>query len=132
MSGVKRDAKPPLSVGLRCRYDGGGVQGNCNATYVTDLSNSTVGAGVRHASKALNGTYNADVFTAEAVRLIRTHGGAKDNEGLYVYLAYQNVHSAAQSKDTLSGSHPLHAPCHTVDGLYSTTTPDTYKVMGSM
>lgn len=90
------------------------------------------------------------LFTEEAVRLIDQHTQeAADDEvnsvetmhlqcvgacvdphiclqGMFMYLAYQNVHSAS-SKDP-----PLQAPCTTVDDLYSTTELDLYKVMGAM
>ena len=94
---------------------------------MTDLSNSS-GAAVSPAASALNGTYNADLFAEEAVRLIAGSG----NEPLYCYLAFQNTHCAAQDKVYLSGSHPLHAPCSTVDGHYAETQRDTWKVMGAM
>eukprot|EP01047_Picozoa_sp_COSAG01_P055174 COSAG01_NODE_6114_length_3843_cov_2.175481_3_plen_119_part_00 len=56
--------------------------------YPTDLSNST-GSSVRPAdAPGVNGTYDAVIFTAEAVRLIREAGTSQ--KGMYMYLAYQN------------------------------------------
>ena len=54
-----------------------------------DLSNSSAGALPRPSSLALNGTYDAHVFTNEAVRLIEGHD---QRWPMYMYLAYQNVH----------------------------------------
>ena len=52
----------------------------------------------------------------------------------YIYLAYQNVHTTAQSSATLSGEQPFQAPCRTVEGIsqYRHTAFDTYKVLGAM
>ena len=112
--------------------------------FVTDLSNSSganEAAGVRPATApGVNGTYDLDVFAADAVRRIEAHAAAQLKRraagemeaGLYVYAAFQNVHSTAQNPTTPSGSHPLHAPCHEVDTHYGTTRNDTYKVMGGM
>lgn len=113
-------------------YHFGGVNGRpCSANLVngvTDLSNSTLNE-VRHADNVLNGTYDTDLFAAEAVRLIT----ARDPKvPLYIYLAFQAVHCAAQDQATVSGQQPLHAPCTTVDGVYSTTIEDTHKVQGAM
>ena len=111
---------------------------NATKTYITDLSNSS-GAdlveGIRPAdSPGVNGTYDQELFTAEAVRLIENHGGitGENDQNLYIYLAYQNVHTTAQNKATPSGAQPLHAPCKTVDELYTDTASDTFKVMGAM
>jgi hypothetical protein len=123
--------------GLGCKYNG-----TAHNSYITDLSNSTLSE-VSHADDKVNGTYDQELFTAEAVRIIDAHaagaretnalnGGDAKSSGLYIYLAYQNVHCTAQSKATLSGAQPLHAPCTTVDTHYGKTALDTYKVMGSM
>lgn len=102
-------------------------------TYFTDLSNSSgayKAAGVRPGdAPGVNGTYDQELFTREAVRLIASRGAA---QSMYIYLAYQNVHTTAQDKDTVSGAQPLHAPCKTVDELYEDTADDTFKVMGAM
>ena len=114
------------------------------APFTTDLSNSSGindPAGVRAAdAPGINGTYDLDIFAADAVRRIEAHATAQAarraagqaESGLYVYAAFQNVHCSAQDKSTPSGAMPLHAPCHEVDTIYATTTNDTYKVMGGM
>lgn len=137
-------------------YHGGGSgckpnaseKGHLHNTYITDLSNSS-GAqdpeGVLPAPDVVNGTYDQEMFTAEAVRLIKNRAArlavlqeanttttTTGTAGMYIYLAYQNVHSTAQNKASLSGTHPLQSPCNEVDSLYGTTTLDTYKVMGGM
>ena len=120
------------------RYHGGNAP-RCkpNATsvqYFTDLSNSSgagVADGVQHAPASVNKTYDSLLFTQEAVRQIREHGD-DPHRGLYLYLAFQNVHSTAQNAATISGRQPLHAPCSVVDELYGHTPGDTYKVMGGM
>jgi arylsulfatase A-like enzyme len=69
-------------------FHGGTCSKACNP-FSTDLSNSSGisdPAGVRHASDAANGTYDQQLFTTEAVRLVRQHGMARG--GLYLYLAY--------------------------------------------
>jgi arylsulfatase A-like enzyme len=115
---------------------------NATKSFFTDLSNSS-GAGIAEGvlpadAPGVNGTYDQELFTAEAVRLIETYGGVGNNprgatpQNLYIYLAYQNVHTTAQNKETVSGAQPLHAPCKTVDELYADTASDTHKVMGAM
>lgn len=57
-------------------YHGGGVQGERNVVNATGLSNNTCYLdvnGVQHVNSSLNGTYDQDLFTNEAVRLIRSH-----------------------------------------------------------
>eukprot|EP01052_Picozoa_sp_SAG31_P016300 SAG31_NODE_1074_length_10052_cov_88.255400_6_plen_181_part_00 len=96
---------------------------------ISDFSNSTEGA-VQPAFGS-NGTYNEELFTQEAVRLISLHSsGLRDgtieaNTALYMYLAYHNVHSATNDDA------PQQAPRATVE-LYNTTILDTYKVAGAM
>jgi hypothetical protein len=129
-------------------YHGGGTckpsAGVPEASFLTDLSNSSganVSDGVRPCDAPdVNGTYDLDVFAADAVRRIETHAAeqrarreaGQAERGLYIYAAFQNVHSAVQDKSTPSGSHPLHSPCNEVDTHYASTTNDTYKVMGAM
>ena len=48
-------------------------------------------------------------LTQRAVETIRAHGGG--GQGTFIYLAYQNVHSTAQSAaNGLMGTHPIQAP----------------------
>ena len=110
---------------------------NNNAVAVADvdLSNSTMTPNPlpRSADRALNGTYNAHIFTDEAIRLITSTPAPTP---LYIYLAYQNVHLACgKAPSTVaveSGkSHGLQAPCGTVD-LYSHTKLDIAKLQGAM
>ena len=49
-----------------------------------------------------------------------------------MYLAYQNVHTTAQKRTTISGQQPFQAPCATVDEHYRYTTNDAVKVLGAM
>ena len=70
-------------------FHGGSCSKGCPA-HSTDLSNSSGlndPAGVRPASDGVNGTYDADIFTAEALRVLQEHGGsaADDVPGLYMY-----------------------------------------------
>ena len=70
-------------------FHGGSCSKGCPA-HSTDLSNSSGlndPAGVRPASDSVNGTYDADIFTAEALRVLQEHGGsaADDVSGLYMY-----------------------------------------------
>lgn len=115
-------------------YHGGTCSKAC-AARSTDLSNSSGlrdPAGVRHASDSVNGTYDSEIFTAEALRVLREHGSSADVPGLYIYLAYQNVHTTAQVKTTVSGQQPFQAPCATVDEHYSHAATDAVKVLGAM
>ena len=117
-------------------FHGGSCSKQCAASS-TDLSNSSGlndAEGVRHADTAVNGTYDSEIFTAEALRLLRGHGSAMDADAasLYIYLAFQNVHTTAQRQTTISGRQPFQAPCETVDGLYSHAATDAVKVLGSM
>lgn len=85
-------------------------------------------------SRYLNGSYNAHVFTTEAVRLIRANGGK--GPPMYFYLAYQNVHLACGNEPVgvAVGSGKkfgLQAPCPSVD-LYATSVTDQIKVQGAM
>lgn len=103
-----------------------------NGPYV-DLSNSTTGANLSGAALVLNGTYNAEIFTAETIRLIEANDGTAP---LFFYLAYQNVHLACGSspRDTnvKSGKpHGLQARCETVD-LYPNTIRDIDKLQAAM
>ena len=141
-------------------WHGSPSKARCNLTipFCTDLSNSSGlldPDGVMPASPSVNGTYDQELFSAEAVRLIeqaaaeashsaststrtRTRTGTRTGSstggraGTYIYLAYQNVHTTSQNPATLSGSQPFQAPCATVDELYSTTAEDCYKVLGAM
>ena len=70
------------------------------------------------------------------MRLIQRHAaGAPETKGLYIYLAYQNVHEACGTHvngDPAAKGQGLHAPCKLVDTFYARTPVDTYKVMGGM
>ena len=115
-------------------YHGGSCSKAC-AARSTDLSNSSGlrdPAGVRHASDSVNGTYDSEIFTTEALRVLREHGSAADVPGLYIYLAYQNVHTTVQERTTISGQQPFQAPCATVDEYYSHAATDAVKVLGAM
>ena len=96
---------------------------------ITDLSNSSAATNIQPA-RGFNGTYNEEMFTAEAERLIAKHaaglrsGDIAAGAGFYLYLAYHNVHGA--TNDLASQQ----APQATVD-LYNTTKLDTYKVAGA-
>ena len=85
-------------------------------------------------SPALNGTYNAEVFTDETIRLIRANG--KTGPPMFFYLAYQNVHLACGGSPSSAAvptgkPHGLQAPCASVD-LYATSVTDQIKVQGAM
>ena len=69
----------------------------------------------------LNGSYDTTAFTDEAVRKIQNHNNA--SASMYVYLAYQAVHS--------DGGGTLDAPLSTVE-TYGRVKSDTYKVMSAM
>jgi hypothetical protein len=107
-----------------------GAAANFTARYPTDLSNSTTGAPPKGASTELtNGTYNSLLFTQRAVETIG--GCSSGDRPCFVYLAFQNVHSTAQSTaNGLMGTHPIQAPCKTIETHYATTVLDTYKAHG--
>eukprot|EP01006_Ploeotia_vitrea_P031042 TRINITY_DN63366_c0_g1_i1.p1 TRINITY_DN63366_c0_g1~~TRINITY_DN63366_c0_g1_i1.p1 ORF type:complete len:567 (+),score=65.36 TRINITY_DN63366_c0_g1_i1:53-1753(+) len=88
---------------------------------VFDLSNTT-GKNIQ-GWQGVNGTYDQELFTREAVRHI--HNAADSGEPFFMYLAYQNVHAAGDAG-------PIQAPCSLIDDLYSTTEQDTYKAQGGM
>jgi hypothetical protein len=114
-------------------YHGGGVFGCGNNSVSTDLSNSSgmnVSDGVQPADKRLNNTYDSELFGAEAVRLIRR--AANSSSGMYIYLAFQNVHKTDGEKHTISGDQAFQSPCNTVDSLYAHTALDSDKVLGGM
>ena len=76
-------------------FHGGSCSKGCPA-HSTDLSNSSGlndPAGVRPASDSVNGTYDADIFTAEALRVLQEHGGsaADDVPGLYMYATSRHI-----------------------------------------
>jgi len=100
--------------------------------FCTDLSKSNgymVADGVRGAPDALNGTYNSEIFTSEAVRIIQEHAAkmTETQKPLYLYVAFMNVHSTGGSS-----SLEIQAPCEVIDKHYSNTHEDTYKAMGGM
>lgn len=106
------------------------------APYV-DFQNSTLGE-ISPAAADLNGTYNAHIFTAEAIRHIERTAAqpASARQPLFVYLAYQNVHLACGKEPAnvavaSAKAHGLQAPCGTVD-LYAHLDQDEWKVQGAM
>lgn len=113
----------------------GSSHGCCagNKRFCTDLSLSE-GAmkadGVKGAPDALNGTYNSEIFTNRAVQLIKEHASrmAASQQGLYLYVPYQNVHATGGSTDKLD----LQAPCEVIDKHYGNCPTDDYKAMGAM
>ena len=74
----------------------------------------------------LNGTYNRNLFSGEAARLIRRHGALFPDDPMYMYLAFMNIHDGCGNL-----SIGKQAPLKTVE-LYSDTQLDTYKVSGAM
>ena len=116
-------------------YHGAGAQAcgfNGPGDPITDLSNSTAHPDVIAGARGLNGTYNRDLFANEAERLIVLHGAELASgvlpagTPLYMYLAFQNVHSASTLPELTN-----QAPKGTVD-KYATTVNDTWKVAGGM
>lgn len=102
----------------------GGYPHKCAPT--TDLSNST-GKDIRPATRPdLNGTYNRNLFSGEAARLIRRHGALFPDDPMYMYLAFMNIHDGCGNL-TIGKQ----APLKTVE-LYPDTQLDTYKVAGAM
>ena len=98
------------------------------SSVLKDLSNCTGSACVGVGAQ-LTGTYNARVFTAEAMRLIRAHAAAASSRSLFLYLAYHNVHLACGA----SYGSGLHAPCSTVhSAAYERTALDRFKLQGAM
>mgnify|MGYP006078772707 FL=1 len=103
-----------------------------------DFVNSSGVDNITPSSRALNGTYNAHIFTAEAIRHIDNTAAqpVATRTPLFLYLAYQNCHlacgSAPDNVAVLSGKkHGLNAPCGTVD-LYSHLDNDQYKLQGAV
>lgn len=43
-----------------------------------------------------NGTYSAHLFTRQAEQVIRQHAASASSKPLFLYLAYQSVHSPLQ------------------------------------
>ena len=106
----------------------GGCGTNTEHDLIIDFSNSTAAQILPANGTGVNGTYNQELFTAEAERLIALYGQAKNGakKPLYLYLAYMNVHGASGPPGT-----GLQAPAATV-ALYNRTTYDQYKVAGAM
>jgi arylsulfatase B/arylsulfatase I/J len=119
-------------------YHSGGVFGCGNNSVSTDFSNSSgmnVSDGVQPADKRLNSTYDSELFGSEAVRLIRRAGNS--SSGMYIYLAFQNVHRAGDirphdSKPGIPGGGAFQSPCNTVDSFYAHTALDSDKMLGAM
>lgn len=74
------------------------------------------GSNLRLADPSVFGEYDANVLTARAMQIVADHPLSR---GLYVYLAYHNVHD------------PQNAPCSTV-GRYEHTRWDGRKVSNAM
>eukprot|EP00051_Salpingoeca_urceolata_P031212 m.10785 g.10785 ORF g.10785 m.10785 type:complete len:536 (-) comp3858_c0_seq1:56-1663(-) len=94
----------------------------------TDFSDSN-GTNIQGApmsgAASLNGTYDRVVFTDQAVDAINKHD---PSQGLYLYVAFHNVHDACTADRFADG---LNAPKASVD-LYETTILDTWKVQAAM
>eukprot|EP01047_Picozoa_sp_COSAG01_P075547 COSAG01_NODE_12979_length_1654_cov_1.932476_2_plen_189_part_00 len=108
-----------------------------NGAPVFDFQNSSKAGGEAGwpAGTWTNGTYNAHVFTTEAIRLIEANGDA-GGMPMYLYLAYQNVHLACGSAPHIASvqsgkKHGLQAPCGTME-LYPHQPSDTVKLQGAM
>eukprot|EP00911_Craspedida_sp_UC1_P000919 UC1_evm1s699 len=112
----------------------GGYPGNC-AQPVFDLSNNTLNhIDTTYFPSNSNGTYNRELFSNEAVRLIRGHDASVP---MYLYLAFMNVHDGCETPHDIAPPVPHNgagkqAPLETVDMHYATTLNDTYKVSGAM
>ena len=88
-----------------------------------DFSNSTLTA-IKGADTSVNGTYSTNVFTAEAVKIIKS---VTQDESLYLYYAPQNVHLARGVGLNLG----IQAHCSTVD-MYPYVVNDTYKAQSAV
>ncbi len=77
-------------------------------------------------AKGINGTYSTRAFTAEALRIIRSHDASTGP--LYMYIAPQNVHLGCGKNKKTEG---IQAPCETVS-LYPRVANDTYKVQSAV
>eukprot|EP00730_Choanoeca_flexa_P008071 TRINITY_DN12435_c0_g2_i1.p2 TRINITY_DN12435_c0_g2~~TRINITY_DN12435_c0_g2_i1.p2 ORF type:complete len:543 (+),score=100.69 TRINITY_DN12435_c0_g2_i1:106-1629(+) len=73
----------------------------------------------------MNGTYNRVAFTEEAVRIIDT---LPEDQPLYLYLAYQNVHLGCGMGRDLG----INVPCETIDSYYSNAVNDTWKAQSAL
>jgi arylsulfatase A-like enzyme len=91
--------------GVEKRFRAAGRCANGSTASMVDLSNST-GLDVLHASPALKGKYSADIYAGEAVRIIEAHPAA---EGMYMYLAMQNVHTPMKVPAEYEARYP-HVP----------------------
>ena len=103
-----------------------------------DLSNSSGIGNITPSSRALNGTYNAHIFTSEAIRHIENTAAQpqETRQPLFLYLAYQNVHLACgHGPDKVAvetgKKYGLQAPCATVD-LYPHLEKDIWKLQAAM
>jgi hypothetical protein len=75
------------SGGYPLKAFGGACEDPNDPTGPADLSNNTADA-IRPA-RGLNGTYNRELFSDEAVRLIHAHD---QSSPMWMYLAFMNIH----------------------------------------
>lgn len=112
-----------LGTTIACQKYGANI-----SSTLKDLSNCT-GVQCVGVAEELTGTYNARIFTGEAVRIVEAHVANAERASLFVYLAYHNVHLACGA----SYGNGLHAPCSTVlSGPNERIATDTLKVQSAM
>lgn len=107
----------------------GGYPGSCPRAF--DLANNSGADTIdAHYVDPHNGTYNRQLFSDEAVRLINAHDPATS---FYLYLAFMNVHDGCESANQVGPpKEGKQAPLETVQQHYATTLLDTYKLSGAM
>ena len=104
---------------------GNATESKCGGVDFHDSVTGKIAGAPMSGSRSVNGTYDADLFTARATDVIAAHDAS---ESLYLYVAYHNVHDACTADRFALG---LHAPKGTVE-RYPTTKLDTWKVQAAM
>eukprot|EP00041_Stephanoeca_diplocostata_P016573 m.326588 g.326588 ORF g.326588 m.326588 type:complete len:648 (+) comp20409_c0_seq2:213-2156(+) len=111
---------------------GSDALGHCNDIDFHDSVGANISGAVMHGPNSVNNTYDQVLFTERAVHHINAFAANQNTDGaasgLYIYLAYHNVHDTCSKNREKAG---LGAPRDTVE-RYATTTQDTWKVQGAM
>ena len=118
--------------GVEKRFSAAGRCLNGSTKAMVDLSNSTGSRSiVSHASPSLYGRYSAEIYAGEAARIISTH---PLDQGLYIYLAMQNVHTPMKVPAEYEARYP-HVPVgerRTLCGMVSALDDVIGKVVAAL
>ena len=99
----------------------------CGGVDFHDSRGTNIRGATMQGPNSVNDTYDQEVFTSRAVKIIEQH--PQDGTPLFIYLAYHNVHDTCQGGGNKRLG--LNAPMNTVK-RYAQTKLDIWKVQGAM